>query len=64
MLESLSRVSLVGGQNAERKIMRFDYGPDVDALYLRSAETKMLESEEVQSGIILDFDEERECCWR
>jgi uncharacterized protein YuzE len=37
--------------------MRFDYDPEVDALYLRLAESKVLESEEVQPGIILDFDE-------
>lgn len=37
--------------------MRFDYDPEVDALYLRQAESKVLESEEVQPGIILDFDE-------
>jgi len=37
--------------------MRFDYDPEVDALYLRLAESKVVESEEFQPGIILDFDE-------
>ena len=37
--------------------MRFDYDPEVDALYLRLSESKVLESEEVQPGIVLDFDE-------
>ena len=37
--------------------MRFDYDPQVDALYIRLNEEKIIESEEVQPGIILDFDE-------
>ena len=37
--------------------MRFDYDPKVDALYIRLNEAKIIESEEVQPGIILDFDE-------
>ena len=37
--------------------MRIDYDPESGALYLRRAESRVLESEEVQSGIILDFDE-------
>ena len=37
--------------------MRFDYDPEVDALYIRLNEAKIIESEEVQPGIILDFDE-------
>ena len=36
--------------------MRFDYDPEVDALYIRLNETEIIESEEVQPGIILDFD--------
>ena len=40
-----------------RLVMRFDYDPEVDALYLQLAESRMFESEEVQPGIILDFDE-------
>lgn len=37
--------------------MRFGYDLEVDALYLRLSESKVLESEEVQPGIVLDFDE-------
>ena len=37
--------------------MRIDYDPESDALYLRLAESRVLESKEVQPGIILDFDE-------
>ena len=37
--------------------MKFDYDPEVDALYIRLNESKIIESEEVQPGIILDFDE-------
>jgi uncharacterized protein YuzE len=37
--------------------MRFDYDPQADALYIRLNEAKIIESEEVQPGIILDFDE-------
>jgi len=36
--------------------MKFDYDPKVDALYLRLNEATIVESEEVQPGIILDFD--------
>jgi len=37
--------------------MKFDYDPEVDALYVRLTDAKIIESEEVQPGIILDFDE-------
>ncbi|HWR77281.1 MAG TPA: DUF2283 domain-containing protein [Thiobacillus sp.] len=43
--------------NGRRQTMRFDYDPQVDALYIRLNEAKIIESEEVQPGIILDFDE-------
>lgn len=36
--------------------MKFDYDPKVDALYVRLNEADIAESEEVQPGIILDFD--------
>ena len=36
--------------------MKFDYDPEVDALYIRLNEAEIIESEEVQPGIILDFD--------
>jgi uncharacterized protein YuzE len=37
--------------------MRIEYDPEVDALYVRLTENKIIESEQVQPGIILDFDE-------
>ena len=36
--------------------MKLRYDPDVDAVYMRITETAILESEEVQPGLILDFD--------
>ena len=36
--------------------MKIDYDPEVDALYVRLGESAIEESEEVQPGIILDFD--------
>lgn len=38
--------------------MNIQYDPEVDALYVRLSERKIIESEEVQPGIVLDFDEE------
>lgn len=37
--------------------MRIEYDPDVDALYVRLADSKIIESEEVKPGIVLDFDD-------
>jgi uncharacterized protein YuzE len=37
--------------------MKIEYDPEVDALYVRLSESKIIESEQVQPGIILDFDE-------
>ncbi|MBB1078018.1 DUF2283 domain-containing protein [Rhodoferax sp. 4810] len=37
--------------------MTFDYDPETDALYVRLSDAKIIESEEVQPGIILDFDD-------
>jgi len=37
--------------------MNIEYDPEVDALYVRLIDRKIIESEEVQPGIILDFDE-------
>lgn len=37
--------------------MKIEYDPVVDALYVRLGETKIIESEQVQPGVILDFDE-------
>ena len=58
--EGVARLRKVLGVNrlhANRQVMRFDYDPEVDALYIRLNEAKIIESEEVQPGIILDFDE-------
>lgn len=38
--------------------MRLKIDKENDALYLRLDETAIVESEEVQPGIILDFDEQ------
>jgi uncharacterized protein YuzE len=37
--------------------MKIEYDPVVDALYVRLGEAKIIESEQVQPGVILDFDE-------
>jgi uncharacterized protein YuzE len=37
--------------------MRLKIDKENDALYLRLNETEIIESEEVQPGVILDFDE-------
>lgn len=37
--------------------MRLHFDESADALYLRLDESKIVESEEVQPGIVLDFDE-------
>lgn len=38
--------------------MKLHYDPEVDALYLRLGESKIVESEEVRPGIVLDYDEQ------
>jgi uncharacterized protein YuzE len=37
--------------------MKIEYDPEVDALYVRLTDRKIIDSEQVQPGIILDFDE-------
>ncbi|NJL07776.1 MAG: DUF2283 domain-containing protein [Methylacidiphilales bacterium] len=37
--------------------MKTLYDKDADALYVRFAEAKVVESEEVAPGVVLDFDE-------
>jgi uncharacterized protein YuzE len=37
--------------------MIFQYYPDTDMLYIKLAQGVSIESEEVSSGIVLDFDE-------
>jgi uncharacterized protein YuzE len=38
--------------------MKLRYDSDADALYVRFSDQKILESEEVRPGLILDFDEQ------
>ncbi len=37
--------------------MKLHYDPKVDSLYLRLGDSKIVESEEVRPGVVLDFDE-------
>jgi len=37
-------------------MMKTLYDPDVDALYVRFADTPVSESEEVSAGVVLDYD--------
>lgn len=41
----------------EGRVMRMRYDEQADALYLRLDESKIIDSQEVQPGIILDFNE-------
>ena len=36
--------------------MKTEYDPATDALYVRLTDSKIIESEQVQPGFILDFD--------
>ncbi|OHC72138.1 MAG: DUF2283 domain-containing protein [Rhodocyclales bacterium RIFCSPLOWO2_02_FULL_63_24] len=36
--------------------MKIEYDPEADALYVRLTDSKIIESEEIQPGIVLDFD--------
>jgi YD repeat-containing protein len=36
--------------------MKTLYDPDVDALYVRFADTPISESEEITAGVVLDYD--------
>lgn len=38
--------------------MKTTYDPEADALYVRFAKAKVVESEEVSPGIVIDFDTE------
>ena len=40
--------------------MRMRYDENADALYLRLDESKIVESEEVQPGIVLDFNADKQ----
>jgi len=39
--------------------MRIHYDEKLDALYLRLDDSKVVESEEVKPGIVLDFDKQK-----
>lgn len=39
-------------------LMKTSYDPKADALYVRFVEAPIVESEEVSSGVVLDFDAE------
>jgi uncharacterized protein YuzE len=43
--------------DAKGQIMRLRFDEKADALYLRLDDSKIVESEEVQPGIVLDFNE-------
>ncbi|MEL6062834.1 MULTISPECIES: DUF2283 domain-containing protein [unclassified Methylobacterium] len=38
--------------------MKSEYDPVVDALYIRLADTRVVESEEIRPGFIVDLDED------
>jgi uncharacterized protein YuzE len=38
--------------------MKTTYDPEEDALYVRFADSQVVESEEVADGVVLDFDAE------
>ena len=40
--------------------MKVEYDPDADAAYVKLSEAKIVESEEIKPGIILDYDEKDE----
>src|SRR5688572_22581790 len=45
---------------ATRQDMRIRYDEKVDALYLRLDDSKVVESEEVKPGIVLDFNAKKQ----
>jgi len=38
--------------------VKLHYDPATDALYLRLADAKVIESEEVRPGVVLDYDDQ------
>ena len=40
--------------------MKIEYSKDVDALYIRLDESPVVESEEIQPGIVLDYNAKSE----
>jgi uncharacterized protein YuzE len=47
-------------QGNERRTMKLNFDKQADALFLRLDDSKILESEEVAPGIVLDFNENNE----
>lgn len=47
---------LLTRQNERSAMMNLRYDANVDALYLRLGDAKIVESEEVRPGIVLDYD--------
>jgi uncharacterized protein YuzE len=45
------------GDKRKRRAMRVRFDENADALYLRLDDSKILESEEVQPGVVLDFND-------
>jgi uncharacterized protein YuzE len=45
------------GGKSKGQTMKVRFDENADALYLRLVDSRIVESEEVQSGIVLDFDE-------
>jgi uncharacterized protein YuzE len=43
-----------------KKAIKFEYDPDVDAAYLTLTKRRVLDSEEVRPGIVVDFDSSNE----
>jgi uncharacterized protein YuzE len=37
--------------------MKIEFDPVTDALYVKLSDSKVIESEEVQPGVVLDFDD-------
>ena len=45
------------GDKRNRRAMRVRFDEKADALYMRLDDSKILESEEVQPGVVLDFND-------
>lgn len=38
--------------------MRIEYDPEADAAYVKLSEAKIVDSEEIKAGIVLDYDDQ------
>ena len=59
-LEPIRVVSVFFDRKDERQTMRLHVDQQADALYLRLDESKIVESEEVSPGVVLDFNAENQ----